>query len=169
MMNLSLAHCNATKHETLCSLTVPGILENHINGLAKSQNTHHYNFTNPSFYIHTKFWSYMYNPFPPAKIFQVQCILGYPNLDYRILDYPNEPNGRLRHACATYLLLWEWPFFALCSLPGDCGPIAAVSFTEAKTKSKRKRKALSIIKDKVSIVKQLKSSSVAIIAEPYGL
>ena len=51
----------------------------------------------------------------------------------------------------------------------NCGPIAAVSFTEAKTKSKCKRKALSIIKDKVSIVKQLKSSSVAIIAEPYGL
>ena len=37
------------------------------------------------------------------------------------------------------------------------------------TKSKHKRKALSIINDKVSIVKQLKNSSVAIIAERYGL
>ena len=42
-----------------------------------------------------------------------------------------------------------------------------VGFTKAKTKSKRKGKALSIIKDEVSIVKQLKSSSIAIIAEPY--
>ena len=50
-----------------------------------------------------------------------------------------------------------------------CGPIAAVSFTEDITKSKRKRKALSIINDKVSIVKQLKNSSVAIIVERYGL
>ena len=49
------------------------------------------------------------------------------------------------------------------------GPIAAVSFTEDMTKLKRKRKALSIINDKVSIVKQLKNSSVAIIAERYGL
>ena len=45
----------------------------------------------------------------------------------------------------------------------------AVSFTKAKTKSKCKRKALSIINDKVSIVKQLKNSSVAIISERYGL
>ena len=51
----------------------------------------------------------------------------------------------------------------------DCGPLAAVSFTEDMTKSKRKRKALSIINNKFSIVKQLKSSSVAIIAERYGL
>ena len=51
----------------------------------------------------------------------------------------------------------------------DCGPIAAVNFTEDITKSKRKRKALSIINDKVSIVKQLKNSSVAIIVERYGL
>ena len=49
------------------------------------------------------------------------------------------------------------------------GPIAAASFTEAMTKSKLKRKALSEINDKVSIVKQLKSRSVAIIAERYGL
>ena len=48
-------------------------------------------------------------------------------------------------------------------------PIAAVSFTEAMTKSKLKRKALSKINDKVSIVKQLKNSSVAIIAERYWL
>ena len=47
-----------------------------------------------------------------------------------------------------------------------CGPIAAVSSTEAMTKSELKKKALS---GKVSIVKQLKSSSVAIIAERYGL
>ena len=51
----------------------------------------------------------------------------------------------------------------------DRGPIAAVSFTEDMTRLKRKRKALSIINDKVSIVKQLKNSSVAIIAERYGL
>ena len=51
----------------------------------------------------------------------------------------------------------------------DCGPIAAVNFTEDMTKSKRKTKALSIINDKVSIVKQLKNSSFAIIAERYGL
>ena len=50
-----------------------------------------------------------------------------------------------------------------------CGPIAAARFTEAITKSKRKRKGLSRINDKGSIVKQLKSSSVAIIAERYGL
>ena len=37
-------------------------------------------------------------------------------------------------------------------------------FTEDMRKSKRKRKALSIINDKVSIVKQLKNSSVAILA-----
>ena len=43
-----------------------------------------------------------------------------------------------------------------------CGPIATVSFTEDMTKSKRKRKAL-------SIVKQLKNSSIAIIVECYGL
>ena len=43
----------------------------------------------------------------------------------------------------------------------------ATSFTEAMTKSKLKRKALSKINDKISIVKQLKSSSVAIIAECY--
>ena len=34
----------------------------------------------------------------------------------------------------------------------DRGPIADVSFTEDMTKSKHKRKALSIINDKVSIV-----------------
>ena len=51
----------------------------------------------------------------------------------------------------------------------NCRRIVAVSFTKAKTKSKCKRKALSIRKDKVSIVKQLRSSSVAIIAEPYRL
>ena len=51
----------------------------------------------------------------------------------------------------------------------DRGLIAAVSFTEDMTKSKRKRKALSIINDKVNIVKQLKNSSVAIIAERYKL
>ena len=51
----------------------------------------------------------------------------------------------------------------------NCGPIAAVSFTKDMTKSKRKRKALNEINDKVSIVNQLKSSSVAIIAEHYGL
>ena len=59
----------------------------------------------------------------------------------------------------------------ICSVRSwrDCGPIAAVNFTEDITKSKRKRKALSIINDKVSIVKQLKNSSVAIIVERYGL
>ena len=46
---------------------------------------------------------------------------------------------------------------------------AAVSFTEDITKSKCERKALSIINDKVSIVKKLKNSSVAIIVERYGL
>ena len=51
----------------------------------------------------------------------------------------------------------------------DCGQIATVSFTEDMTRSKRKKKALSIINDKVSIVKQLKNSSFAIIAERYGL
>ena len=51
----------------------------------------------------------------------------------------------------------------------DRGLIAAVSFTEDMTKSKRKGKALSIINDKVSIVKQLKNSSAALIAERYGL
>ena len=51
----------------------------------------------------------------------------------------------------------------------DRGLIAAVSFTEDMTKSKRKRNALSIMNDKVSIVKQLKSSSFAIIVERYGL
>ena len=50
-----------------------------------------------------------------------------------------------------------------------CGLTAAASFTEAMTKSKHKRKALSKINDKVSIVKQLKNSSVAIISERYGL
>ena len=50
-----------------------------------------------------------------------------------------------------------------------CGSIVAASFTEAMAKSKLKRKALSKVNDKVSIVKQLKSSSVAIIAERYGL
>ena len=50
----------------------------------------------------------------------------------------------------------------------DCGLITTVSFTGAMTNSKRKRKTLSIINDKVSIVKQLKNSSVAIIAERYG-
>ena len=50
-----------------------------------------------------------------------------------------------------------------------CGPIAAMSFIKAKTKSKRKRKALSRINDKVGIVEQLKNSSVAIIAEHFGL
>ena len=58
-----------------------------------------------------------------------------------------------------------------CSLRSsrDRGLIAAVSFTEDMTKSKCKRKALSIINDKGSIVKQLKNSSVAIIVEHYGL
>ena len=50
-----------------------------------------------------------------------------------------------------------------------CGPIAAVSFTEDITKSKRKRKALNIINNKVSIVEQLKNSSVAIIVERHRL
>ena len=40
----------------------------------------------------------------------------------------------------------------------NCGPTAAVSFIKNMTKSKRKRKALSSYK--VSIVKQLKNSSV---------
>ena len=44
-----------------------------------------------------------------------------------------------------------------------------MSFTEDITKSKRKGKALSILNDKVSIVKQLKNSPVAIIVERYGL
>ena len=44
-----------------------------------------------------------------------------------------------------------------------------MSFTKVIAKSKRKRKALSIINDKVSIVKQLKNSSVAIIVKRDGL
>ena len=58
-------------------------------------------------------------------------------------------------------------FLSVCS-SRDCQSFVAVSFTEAMTKSKRKRKALSI-EGKVNIVKQLKSSSVAIIAERYEL
>ena len=92
----------------------------------------------------------------------------------RILDYSNEPDGRLRH-CKTCLRMHNLPTvvgvadFHSVRSSRDCGPIAAVSFTEDMTKSKRKRKALSIINDKVSIVKQLKNSSFAIIAERYGL
>ena len=42
-----------------------------------------------------------------------------------------------------------------------------MSFTEDITKSKRQREALNIINNKVSIVKQLKNSSVAIIVERH--
>ena len=92
----------------------------------------------------------------------------------RILDYPNKPDRRLRH-CKTCLRMRNLPTVVgvanFCSVRSsrDGGPIAAVSFTEYMTRSKRKRKALSIINDKVSIVKQFKNSSVAIIAERYGL
>ena len=57
-------------------------------------------------------------------------------------------------------------FPSVCS-SRDCRLIVVVSFTEDMTKSKHKRKALNEVNDKVSIVKQLKSSSVAIIAEQY--
>ena len=60
--------------------------------------------------------------------------------------------------------------FSLCALFArprtDRGCEFYPGYDEVKT---QKRKALSIINDKVSIVKQLKNSSAAIIAERYGL
>ena len=89
----------------------------------------------------------------------------------RILDYPNKPDGRLRH-CKTCLRMRNLPTFVsvpdfrsvrLVSSPDpvppmgggsgnettvrssrDCGPIAPVSFIKDMTKPKRKKKALSI-------------------------
>ena len=92
----------------------------------------------------------------------------------QILDYPNKPDGQLRR-CKTCLRMRNLTTvvgvanFRSVRSSRDCGPIAAVNFTEDVMKSKRKRKALSIINDKVSIVKQLKNSFVAIIVERYGL
>ena len=89
----------------------------------------------------------------------------------RIVDYPNKLDSRSHH-CKTCLRMRNFPTvmgvadFRSGHSSRDC---AAVSFTEDMMKSKRKRKALSIINDKVSIVKQLKNSSVAIVAEHYGL
>ena len=75
----------------------------------------------------------------------------------RILDYPNKPEGRLRNF-KMCLRMRNLPTVvgvadirSLRSLR-DHGPIADVSFTKDMTKSKRKRKASSIINDKVSIV-----------------
>ena len=86
----------------------------------------------------------------------------------RILDYPNKPDGQLRH-CKTCLRMRNLPTVVgvadFCSVRSsrDCGPIAPVSFIKDMTKPKRSRKY------KVSIVKQLKNSSIAITAERYGL
>ena len=105
----------------------------------------------------------------------VQCILGYPNLDY--LDHRLSERAKgLITSLITCLHMHNLPtfvgvaIFALCALRG------AVDRSRLRvlprlymTKSKLKRKAISKINDKVSIVKQLKSSSVAIIAESYGL
>ena len=69
----------------------------------------------------------------------------------RILDYPNKPDGRLRH-CKTCLRMRILPTVVgvadFCSVRSsrDCGQIAPVSFIKDMTKPKRKKKALSITK-----------------------
>ena len=79
----------------------------------------------------------------------IQCILGYPNLDYPDPRLPNKPDGRLRH-CKTCLRMRNLPTFVgvadFRSLRSslDCGPIAPVSFIKDMTTPKRKKKALSI-------------------------
>ena len=64
----------------------------------------------------------------------------------QILDYPNKPDGRLRH-CKTCLRMRN-----LTTVMGvanfrslrDCKPIAPVSFIKDMTKLKRKKKAIGI-------------------------
>ena len=67
----------------------------------------------------------------------------------RILDYPNKPDGQLRH-CKTCLRMRNLltavgvaDFRSVRSLR-DCKLIAPVSFIKDMTKPKRKKKALSI-------------------------
>ena len=87
---------------------------------------------------------------------------------YTVHSRLSEP--RLRH-CKTCLRMRNLPTFVgvadFHSLRSsrDCGPIAPVSFIKDMTRQNAKKG----FKYKVSIVKQLKNSSVAITAERYGL
>ena len=83
----------------------------------------------------------------------------------RILDYPNKPDGRLRH-CKTCLRMRHLCRFSLFALFARLRTDRACEFYQGHDDAKTQEKGF---KYKVSIVKQLKNSSVAITAERYGL
>ena len=94
-------------------------------------------------------------------VFEIQCIL----------DYPNELNGRLCHCkyASTHAQLTYFcgrGRFLHCALFAQLQTDRSCEFYRGYDKVKMLLKALSKINDKASIVKQLKSSSVA---DCYGL